>query len=272
MVIKMSVSSARVLFNYLLVMLFFTNYTPTAESGEQEREHILASYARLQSAENDFQRHHLLGQLSTIEELDYRAYITRLRKKFHQDCVELVQADIAALNGQAPCPSVLPKDLGVVVIDQQHERTRSEHTTILANELDTALGEFDDMLLREQERVKAATPPSAASMAGGEQSGGRAGATAATAEGESGETPSATAVTGSATTSSGIEVDGDSSPSREAGIHGQQQVSGAPSDIPDGSDDDVVARQLREAAEKETDPELKKRLWEEYRKYKQGTD
>ena len=44
-----------------------------------------------------------------------------------------------------------------------------------------------------------------------------------------------------------------------------------PADIGDGSDDDVVARQLREAAEKETDPELKKKLWEEYRKYKEGT-
>jgi DNA-directed RNA polymerase subunit K/omega len=46
---------------------------------------------------------------------------------------------------------------------------------------------------------------------------------------------------------------------------------GAPPNIPDGSDDDVVARQLREAAEKETDPELKEKLWEEYRKYKAGT-
>ena len=47
--------------------------------------------------------------------------------------------------------------------------------------------------------------------------------------------------------------------------------SGVPQDIPNGSDDDVVARQLREAAEKERDPELKERLWEEYRRYKQGT-
>jgi hypothetical protein len=28
---------------------------------------------------------------------------------------------------------------------------------------------------------------------------------------------------------------------------------------------------MREAAEKETNPELKKKLWDEYRKYKQGT-
>ena len=44
-----------------------------------------------------------------------------------------------------------------------------------------------------------------------------------------------------------------------------------PSDIPDGRDDDIVARELREAAMKETDPELRERLWEEYRKYKQST-
>ena len=35
-------------------------------------------------------------------------------------------------------------------------------------------------------------------------------------------------------------------------------------------DDDVVARQLREAAEQDTDPEVKEKLWEEYRKYKKG--
>jgi hypothetical protein len=44
-----------------------------------------------------------------------------------------------------------------------------------------------------------------------------------------------------------------------------------PPDIPDGKDDDIVARQLREAAMKETDPELRDKLWEEYRQYKKST-
>jgi len=43
-----------------------------------------------------------------------------------------------------------------------------------------------------------------------------------------------------------------------------------PADIPDGNDDDVVARQIREAATRETDPELREKLWEEYRKYKRA--
>ena len=37
-----------------------------------------------------------------------------------------------------------------------------------------------------------------------------------------------------------------------------------------GNDDDIVLRQIREAAEKETDPVLKGKLWEEYRKIKKA--
>ena len=42
----------------------------------------------------------------------------------------------------------------------------------------------------------------------------------------------------------------------------------APPDIPNGNDDDVVARQLREAAMREPDPAIREKLWAEYRKYK----
>jgi hypothetical protein len=38
-----------------------------------------------------------------------------------------------------------------------------------------------------------------------------------------------------------------------------------------GSDDDIVAKRLRKAAEEETDPELKERLWKEYEEYKRST-
>jgi len=41
-----------------------------------------------------------------------------------------------------------------------------------------------------------------------------------------------------------------------------------PADIPAGNDDDVVARQLREAAMREPDPAVREKLWDEYRKYK----
>jgi len=41
-----------------------------------------------------------------------------------------------------------------------------------------------------------------------------------------------------------------------------------PADVGSGSDDDTLAAQLRELAMKETDPVLRERYWEEYRKHK----
>jgi hypothetical protein len=41
--------------------------------------------------------------------------------------------------------------------------------------------------------------------------------------------------------------------------------------IPSGEDDDIIARRLRRAAEAETDPELKQKLWDEYIDYKENT-
>ncbi len=59
--------------------------------------------------------------------------------------------------------------------------------------------------------------------------------------------------------------------SRGEGRQGSQDKGSrrtTPADIPSGDDDDVVARQLREAAQKESDPVLREKLWDEYRKYK----
>jgi hypothetical protein len=44
----------------------------------------------------------------------------------------------------------------------------------------------------------------------------------------------------------------------------------APKIVP-GSDDDTVARRLRKAAEEETNPTLRAKLWKEYMNYRQGT-
>ncbi len=46
--------------------------------------------------------------------------------------------------------------------------------------------------------------------------------------------------------------------------------SDIPDGVPDGADDDIVARQIREAAMNETDPVLREKLWREYINYKKG--
>lgn len=59
--------------------------------------------------------------------------------------------------------------------------------------------------------------------------------------------------------------------SRRPGSPGDKaSLPPAPDDVPSGQDDDIVARQLREAAENESDPELREKLWDEYRDYKRN--
>jgi hypothetical protein len=49
----------------------------------------------------------------------------------------------------------------------------------------------------------------------------------------------------------------------------EEEISSrTPDDVATMVDDDIIARQLREAALAEEDPALRERLWEEYRKYK----
>ncbi len=223
-------------------------------------ERLRINHTAMVAAEQDFHERRERGSLSGTEAADYAAYVARLHRLVAEDCVALTGAGLP----QPPdlgCPSQPTSWLAPAAIDQAGEQTIDEQIAVLDAELFAGLGEFDEMLLREQERVRAAAPMTDAAGGGG-SGGGDAGA-AAGAAGENGE--------------SGAESDdgSDGSTSRNggAGTGTQRQGGGqgTPPNIPDGSDDDVVARQLREAAEKETDPELKKKLWEEYRKYKAGT-
>jgi hypothetical protein len=62
-----------------------------------------------------------------------------------------------------------------------------------------------------------------------------------------------------------------SQPGGAAGIGGDSEDRPPiPPDVGDGSDDDIIARQLREAAMSEEDPELREKLWDEYRAYKES--
>ena len=94
-------------------------------------------------------------------------------------------------------------------------------------------------------------------------------------EGDLSQLPQGAGAQGTPDGSSGVitgnEGDGGDRQHRE----GDSQVSKIliakiPDDIGDGSDDDVVARQIREAAMNEEDPVLREKLWAEYRNYKKS--
>jgi hypothetical protein len=235
-----------------------------AAGDEPLLERLRTDHAALVAAEQDFHDRRQRGSLTGREAADYAAYVARLHRLVAEDCVALASAGLP-LPSDLGCPSQPPPLPAPAAIDQANEQTTDEQIASLDAELLSGLGEFDEMLLREQERVRAAAPMTDAAGGGAAGNAGTAEGLDG-AEGEEGEDGE-----------DGADAEGDSgadaSQGEGAGTGAQRQGGrrGVPPDIPDGSDDDVVARQLREAAEKETDPELKKKLWEEYRKYKQGT-
>ena len=240
---------------------------------------LRADWAALQAARQDFRQRE--STLTSAEQQDYRAYIERLQSRLADKCERLAAAGIEP-PAEVACPRPALR-IAPAAIDQQHEKTPAEATSALDSELESGLGEFDQRLLREQERVKAKASKSAgaggaASGAGaaGEGQGGAGGAAASAGEsgepgsGEPGAETAGSLPSGASGAASG-SARGPSGAGGPGGAGQQTASSSAPPDIPDGSDDDVVARQLREAAEKETDPQLKEKLWDEYRKYKKGS-
>jgi len=260
----------------IMILLLISVFSSAVVGQTETLERVRASYAALQAAESDFEQLRSRGGLSTSAAADYRAYIAQLRQQFHAACALLAQSPGSAANGETPCPGRLPTPASPPAIDLANEQTQGERTSALTRQLDAALGDFDEMLLREQEQVKAATPPvTTADIRASGTSGTRNGS-GDSGSGEtssrSGDIPERGDAAGEDPGGAGSASGGTSASSTDRAAGSRQTPPGVtPPDIPDGSDDDVVARQLREAAEKETDPALRARLWEEYRKYKRGT-
>lgn len=67
-------------------------------------------------------------------------------------------------------------------------------------------------------------------------------------------------------------ADGDSAPEGQVGAGSSgtaaNDIIPIPEDIDDGQGDDIVLRQIRDAAMKEKDPVLREKLWDEYRRIK----
>ncbi len=161
--------------------------------------------------------------------------------------------------------------------------TSEDRQAQIDRRFDETFAVFDERMRKEQESAsqERASRGSGEVAGTGEESGA---SSAPSASGEGGNTgsgqesgsgdggPAGSGESGSRgqTTGGGSNTPGGGG-GYGGGAKGGTGPNTVPADIPDGSDDDIVARQLREAAMKETDPELRERLWDEYRKYKQST-
>jgi hypothetical protein len=151
----------------------------------------------------------------------------------------------------------------------------------LEDELNETLGDFDEQMQREQTYAEERANENAAEdslggigtfddyeeeaeeeTAGGKAAKGSASESGSEGSSESGEESESSEKGASSTAKNSRKGD---NPARREGEEGSTDDA---KDIPSGHDDDIVARQIREAAENESDPELREKLWEEYRRYK----
>jgi hypothetical protein len=134
--------------------------------------------------------------------------------------------------------------------------TEAERKARLEGELDKSVGGFDEVLAEEQREISTVGRDTEGFGGGG--AGGRGGV---------GLGKQATG---------GIEGTGEVGRPEGAGSGSTPSIDGlseeeiakrTPDDIPDLVSEDIVAKQLKEAALAEEDPVLRERLWEEYRNY-----
>ena len=269
-----------------------------AGSGLEAARNELRLRARAeQRMREDFESLLANGRMSAQEISDFEVYLAQLATLVEEQrrvVAELEAGGSAAAPGAAQTPA-LPGDF-------DRGQTDEEKIALLDAQLGSSLSEFDEKLLREQKEIAEKSRSSgdgdddsqngdgasgqagqAGQADGSADQGGEGDAGAGQAESR-GESSTGTSAEGGETSDraggeeqgrargeSGEGVDQVASAGGENSASGESGRISTPPDIPDGKDDDIVARQLREAAENEQDPELREKLWEEYRRYKKGT-
>ena len=209
---------------------------------------------------------------------NYEIYLQRvgeMREENRRILESMEKAFAASATSQktAPAPGSVPPEPKRDVKIPEEEGT--DRVAALDRQLKESLASFDEMLLKEMDKIRTAS---------GDKMRGLAREAAAAArgikeseekqqpEGES-QGQDAAQAPGASKEDSGVQDAKTGTQARPAGsASGKDDSTRLTGRGPDSSsqDDDIVARQLREAAEKETDPVLKEKLWKEYEDYKKS--
>jgi hypothetical protein len=140
----------------------------------------------------------------------------------------------------------------------------AERQARLEGTLEESVGDFDEVLAEEQREIST-VGRNTEGYGGGE--GGSGGGVGLGSQGGGGSSDGGGGGGGGGSSAStSAQNQAGSSPSI-AGMSEEERNSRTPEDIPDLVSEDIVAKQLREAALSEEDPALRERLWEEYRTY-----
>ena len=250
--------------------------TPSPELA-RALENLRNSNRELIREEENFRAARQAGKAGGAELEDHAGFVAGLRVRHLEQCEtvralggnEALKGFDCVLTGPAP-------EVRAGAARTEDARTETEKRESLDSRLSALETEIDEKLLRRQQEIRENASNRSANGGGG---GGGGGGASGGGEGDKGEGAKG------GNTASGSWSDPDAGNASAAGR--KERQAGRPPSSPEGkvqpgggakreragdggSDDDIVARQLREAAEKETDPVLKEKLWAEYRKYKEA--
>jgi hypothetical protein len=278
----------------LLLVLCVNLYAATRQriesALESARKDLRISIATEEQIASELAKLKKSGDASSDIVEDYELYLSRVQAMVAEN--RKVVAKMETLNSRydirkAPDGSAYSDGTEAMMNPAIPEEQVVDEVVALDRQLDSSLAEFDEMLLKELDLIHAKSSERMRDLA-------EEAAAAAKRLREQGieidtdfEEESAQSEQGSSETQKKAEIEenasetGKENKSKEGeddteltardkdkfreGVEGSRNH---PRNRYDPKDDDIVARQLREAAEGETDPELRKKLWKEYEQYK----
>ena len=275
---------------------------------ELARENLRISEATAVRIDEELEELKKSGQASPEIIDDYEIYLARVRAMVDENHTVVKAMEMAyarhfpAKKYESPDDSAKLKDMLDPGIPEEEA---VDAVVALDQELNNSLAEFDEILLKEFDLIRAQSERELRDLAeeaaeaakrlrekGVDLDGGESELPSETGEdGAEGmeKTPEKDDSKGEEKTADMDDAGNDEVAGPEKGSHtkegevdegvatsekssnGGQGSSREQAPRYDKADDDIVARQLREAAENETDPELKEKLWKEYEEYKKNT-
>jgi hypothetical protein len=210
---------------------------------------------------------------------DYEEYLARVQAMTAENRKIVAQMEAVydqhAQSGKNP-DSPAPNKPGSAYDPNFPEDQAVDEVAALDKEFNQSLAKFDDKLLKEMDEIRAESAKKLQDLA-------QEAADAAKRlrdkglDMDSSDAESSRETDGQKQTSDGGREKGTTKDTADADTASQddsrkggQGSSAEDRGRADTEDDDIVARQLREAAENETDPELKEKLWKEYEEYKKS--
>jgi hypothetical protein len=257
-----------------------TTSTDTADARlEEARENLETSRETEKRIASELEQLKKSGSGSAEAIKDYEKYLARVRAMTTENRKILEQMEAAYKRhtpGENHSNSAVSNNPDKMYDPNIPEEQTVDEVAALDKEFNESLAKFDDRLLKEMDAIQAESAKKLQDLAQEAADAAKRlrdkGVDVDTSGSETSE--AADTQKGASQGSRQSETTGDTTDTETASKDGSRKGGkGASADDrhrTDYEDDDIVARQLREAAENETDPELKEKLWKEYEDYKKS--